>query len=335
MEFRKFCDDVMDRIRDYLPVQYQNADITLQETVKNADVHLTGLIIRGEGELITPCIYLDQYHIQHEDGRDMASILSEIADSRVQSAVLDQMDTRDLFMSLLEDYNQAKEHLQIRLCDPVMNMERLDRCTYTMEGDFAATYHIALDEIPGIGQGTVAVTRELLMKWDVPVQQLKEDALRCDLQREPQLVNIGDMMARFGMPLPDAVPGSGMGNLLTKDPDSVRLNDMLYVLTNRDSLNGASLILQRDVMKKIGELAGGDFYVLPSSVHETLIIPESAGVSLDDLSEMVKSVNSSTVSPEEFLSDHVQYYDAGRELLMNAEHYRMLQLPSLEKTNVR
>ena len=55
---------------------------------------------------------------------------------------------------------------------------------------------------------------------------------------------------------------------------------------------------------------GGDFYILPSSTHEVLIVPKDEMVDLKELEKMVQSVNQEMVAAEEFLSDHVYEYDA-------------------------
>ena len=84
-------------------------------------------------------------------------------------------------------------------------------------------------------------------------------------------------------------------------------------LTNGDKMNGAGLILQGDLMQQIEEIVGGDFYILPSSCHEVLVIPEAMGMDVKELSAMVQQVNETEVSTEDRLSDHVQHYDSKEE----------------------
>ena len=84
-------------------------------------------------------------------------------------------------------------------------------------------------------------------------------------------------------------------------------------------MNGAGLILQEDLMQQIGEIVGGDFYILPSSCHEVLVIPESMGMDVKELSAMVQQVNETEVSTEDRLSDHVQHYDSKEAVMENVE----------------
>ena len=67
--------------------------------------------------------------------------------------------------------------------------------------------------------------------------------------------------------------------------------------------------------KKVAELLGTNFYVLPSSIHELLILPDNGSMQLSELEAMVREVNATQVAPEDRLSDKVQYYDREAKLL--------------------
>ena len=87
----------------------------------------------------------------------------------------------------------------------------------------------------------------------------------------------------------------------------------MYVLTGKEKKYGASLIANRELMQDIRESLGEDYYVLPSSIHETLILPQSKAPSPQELKAMVMEVNRSAVEPEEFLSDNVYKYRESRK----------------------
>ena len=56
MDFDEFKEKVKDNIKNYLPMQYEKANVSLQSVVKNNDVQLTGLMIRLEENNIAPFI---------------------------------------------------------------------------------------------------------------------------------------------------------------------------------------------------------------------------------------------------------------------------------------
>lgn len=92
----------------------------------------------------------------------------------------------------------------------------------------------------------------------------------------------------------------------------------LYVLTNSQGMYGASCILYDGVLEQAAEQLGSDLYVLPSSIHEVILLPaKGEGInSVKALGEMVASVNcSGNVADEEVLSDDVYYYDRVKQQL--------------------
>lgn len=82
----------------------------------------------------------------------------------------------------------------------------------------------------------------------------------------------------------------------------------MTVLTTREQVNGAGVIFCDEVLRKIREKIG-NFFVLPSSVHEVLVVPVSEGIDRTELEEMVKAVNRDEVAPEDRLSDQVYLFD--------------------------
>lgn len=110
--------------------------------------------------------------------------------------------------------------------------------------------------------------------------------------------------------------------------------DTMFVLTNDTKVNGAAAILNDDTRQEIADKVG-DFYVLPSSIHETLIIPKDAGMELRDLEQMVQEVNQTQVAPQERLLDHVYEYDAKEHELFRSdragERAKQKECPSLKE----
>ena len=80
MNYEEFKQEVADRIKEFLPEKYENADVSIQTVVKNNDQKLDGLMVKLEDSNIAPNIYLNQFYEQHEDGRPMDDILAAIAD---------------------------------------------------------------------------------------------------------------------------------------------------------------------------------------------------------------------------------------------------------------
>ena len=109
----------------------------------------------------------------------------------------------------------------------------------------------------------------------------------------------------------------------------------IYILTNQDKLNGASVSAQEGVLEKVAELLGTNYYVLPSSIHELLILPDNGSMQLSELEAMVREVNATQVAPEDRLSDKVQYYDREAKLLQRGQEKSVLGRLSDKKAQIQ
>jgi Asp-tRNA(Asn)/Glu-tRNA(Gln) amidotransferase C subunit len=96
-------------------------------------------------------------------------------------------------------------------------------------------------------------------------------------------------------------------------------DDIMYVISNETRINGASALLDNKIMDTVREKIGDDFFILPSSVHECLVVQAQDGMELRDLENMVKQVNETQVEPQDRLSDHVYQYDSRSHELFRAD----------------
>ena len=99
----------------------------------------------------------------------------------------------------------------------------------------------------------------------------------------------------------------------------------MYVATVPDKNSGAGVIAYQDFMDQAAERVGGDFFVLPSSINEILLVPDNGDMTADALRDMVKDVNAKEVSPEERLSDNVYHYDSKDHVFELAEKFEARQ----------
>ena len=309
MNRKEFYEYVKDNVLGYLPPAFEKADVELREVVKNNDQHLMALNIRKAGENICPTIYLDQLYDQYRQGKDVNMCVGDVADLRIEYDVPDEiLDVRNI-----SDYEWVKTKLQIRICDPELNEERLKNLVYSIEGDYAATYHINLGEQEG-HSASVGVTQGLLERWGVTKKQVHADALAADKLREPLFFNMADIMDEMYF-------GKEPVNMLTASEYDVPgiFENPMFVLTNGERMNGASLILHDDILETIGAMIHSDYYVLPSSCNEVIILPAFIDLTVPEMLSMVREANATHVEPEELLSDKVQYYSREEHSLENAE----------------
>lgn len=320
---QEFAEYIKSHIREYLSQDYKDADITLEEVTKGNDRTLTGLIIRKGGEMTVPTIYLEPFEAENKKGRPLDDIMRQIAEIRMENSVGKLFHVDDL-----KDYEIVRPMLMIRLCDPEKNKEYLKGKPYTVCGELAATYRIQVMENEE-GVASVAVTDSMLNLWGITPEQLHRDTVHAENAKNPVMFySMEDLMSELMF--------SVEPENLFDSPEPVDTDfTPMYVLTNPGRQDGAGVIARDGVLDKIGELVGKNFYVLPSSVHEVLIVPENGNTQAKELEDMVREVNATQVAPEDLLSDKVQYYDRAAKTLGRKQEKGLLERLSENKAQVR
>ena len=183
-------------------------------------------------------------------------------------------------------------------------------------GDFALVYMATLYESEK-KLGNLMFTPELMDALEIDIQTLHKDAMISDLNYEPVLFTTEDLIEAFALKKPLFAI-----NLFNR---KVRMRGdklPMLTLTKGNQMNGASMILHKSIRKKIGDIVGGNFYVLPSSIHEAMIIPEE-GFEAGELSKLVSTCNSqlyTEANSKDILSDKVQWCSMDGEILRRAEN---------------
>ena len=98
-------------------------------------------------------------------------------------------------------------------------------------------------------------------------------------------------------------------------------DEQIFVASVPDKVHGAGVLAYQDFMDQAAERAGGDFYILPSSIHEILIVPDNGKMGLSDLENMVKEVNATQVAPADKLTDNVYHYDSQAKIFELGEKF--------------
>lgn len=222
-----------------------------------------------------------------------------------------------------------KEKLQVRICDQEWNEERLADKVITEHGDFAAYYAVNLKENEE-EVGSIPVTVSLMNEWGVSAEQIQADAMVADRKRGVTLMDMNEIIKSM-------IFGEEPENLLNEKMDMEAMENPMFCLTNKAKMNGASLLLQEDIRKQIGECLGSDFFVIPSSVHEVMILPDNGIFQVPELNAMVQEVNETKVERQEQLSDKVQFCDGKTAVMENAERReaRLEKEKAAEKAEVK
>ncbi len=171
------------------------------------------------------------------------------------------------------------------------------------------------------GRMSLPITNELMEKMGVDQAQLKEMAMNNLAEQDYSFKSMREVLA--SMMFPDGIPENDPMVDMMLPPEDPEMQ--MYVLSNSQNVFGASEILNQKAMDEIAEKLGGDFVVLPSSVHETIILPLNGDMDPATMESMVQEINSGVVSAEDKLSDHVFQYDSKEHELVRMDKMEELK----------
>ena len=308
MDFERFTNEIAENIKMYLPPEYAGAEVDLQKVIKNNDMELTGIMIRDGVSNITPNIYLDGYYDKYIDGVDMENIMQAIANVRVRGERAD-----DLNINMFKDLDLVKDKIVCKLVNEEMNTEYLKNKPYTKMEDLAVIYAIDLGGSE-FGHMTTPITQKIMQDYGINKEELHKIAMDNLANSQIEFKSLRDVLVE--MMFPDGISEDDPRMCMLPPEEET---PTLYVLSNQDNVNGASAMLDSKTMESISEQLGGDFIILPSSLHEVLITPVTDRVDRRMLEDIVRNVNSSEVAPEDRLSDNVYMYDSVEKELVLAD----------------
>ncbi|MFQ9086043.1 MAG: DUF5688 family protein [Roseburia sp.] len=199
------------------------------------------------------------------------------------------------------DYANVRPHIAYKLIHYERNRHLLADLPHFRYLDLAIVFYCLVSSSPS-GNATILIRKDHLRFWNISPTQLFDAAK----ENTPRLLsydlsNMNDLMEELLVPAHSTL----------SDPD-IKKEDAaicpMYVLTNQNKLNGASCILYEHLLEHFADRLCCDLYILPSSIHEVILIPATSDTSYQELSQMVQEVNDTQVSPEEILSDHVYYF---------------------------
>lgn len=277
---------------NYFPSTFEVNTVEIKEITKNNDQHLHGLLITKKGSNIAPNIYLESYYDMYKNGEEMETIIDEIARVRIDH------DTPDINTDDLTDLDKVKDKITVRIFKADLNGEYLVNKPCKMVEDLAVTYAVNLSSDP-TGQMTMPITYDLLKHYEISEEELDKIAMDNLAKTEFDFKSMYDILKEMvpeGFPMPP-------------------VDDSMYVLTNKTKVNGAAAILDKGIMDKIAEQLGCDFVIIPSSIHEVIILKVENTTNVDDLKEMIGDVNNTELDPKEVLSDHPYIYSRKNGLM--------------------
>lgn len=303
LNYEDFLNSVVKHLPDRLSGKLEGAEVTVQDMQKLQDKSYRGICVRPEGSNLGAVMDMRPYYEMMQQGAYISAVLDKFAmdaEHAFEKASIEQD------VSVFSDYNKAKEMLSVRLVNTEKNKEMLENIPHTEMENLSVVYQLRVDV--GDEHGSIVVRNEMLEAWGISKDQLHMDAsINAEKIDRPTFRSMADTLRdmmgdSFDMLGPiDAPP--------------------MYVASVESSINGAGVLAYPGFKDEVAEKLGENYYIIPSSVHEVLILPDNMVESYQMLEGMIGDVNNSVLNAEDYLSDNAYHYDAETKTFELASSY--------------
>lgn len=261
----------------------EKCQIKLQEIMKNNGVILQGLVILREESNLSPTIYLNSFLQAYEAGISLETIVDRILEVYGKG-----VREKNLDVKFFRSFDAVKDKICYRIINRERNHALLERIPHLDFLDLSISFYYAYHD-DAIGDGSIQIYNTHLEMWGCGCEELLGYAQENTPRLQPfQVRKMQDMLKSCA-------------------PDNVEIP--MLVLTTLQMTYGASCIIYPHMLEQLSEQLGENFYMIPSSIHEILLLPEREGGDVESLLAMIREINRTQVEPEDILSDNLYFYD--------------------------
>lgn len=282
MEYKQFKEQFRREVQREVGA---GAEVFFQKIKRNNQVRQEGMVVREKGDGISSILPVFELYGKYQESKSMRQAVT---------AALKMLEEKPKILekSLPKTWAEARGKIHAELVYYEWNKDALENVPYQRFLNFAVVYRMEVPMLEECEAG-MRVNYHLMEMWGITKEQLHKTAME-NLENETYQIR-----------LISKVLGELMGTVLEMPEDTTGE----YVLSNARCRYGAVGMLRKDILQGFSERIGGNFYILPSSVHELILVPEIFPICTEYLKEMVGEVNESAVVREEWLSEDVYYYD--------------------------
>ena len=299
MNKQKFIEVLVQEVQTKMGDNYK---VSAQKVTKNNGLELSGITILKNGESMSPNVYVEQSYMDYCNGKPISSIVYEVIE--IHNKAL-----RETSFSVVDfmDFEQVKDKIILRVINYEQNKKDLDNAPHVKFLDLAITFrYLAEHKEDGIASSLIHNSE--FEAWNVDKADLYNIALENTEREFPAKI---ESMFNFIISQAPAELRQMLKEEVGLETDEIEKD--MYILSNKNGLNGATCILYKNVVARFANENDCDLYILPSSIHEMLLVPVKGQFNADDLSDMVNEANRTAVGLSDYLSDSVYFFDRRTE----------------------
>lgn len=296
MTYKKFKEAAEEELRNRLGSDYE---FKTTKVPKNNGIILDGLSVRRKDSPAAPVMYMEHYYTRLRKGESFDSLMKELAGVCRQG--LPPMQTA---LSVLNDFSKVKDKIVYSLIRTDTNEEILKDVPSVSYLDLSIVFYVYLEE-NRFGQIKALIRNNSMEKWGTTADELYLLACRNTPRLLPKSL---ETMRQVLKEMMEKHMGDGYEEKITDAllPEEEKVP--MYVLSNAAGINGAAAILYPGALKAVADREKADMVILPSSIHEVVLVPYNEKTVMKEMDRMVYSINREHVILEDRLSDHAYLY---------------------------
>lgn len=306
MDFEKFREQFMEDVKEaYGKASGREVTVSSHKINKMNDSY-EAITVSPKGSSIGLNLNVDAYYEAYNLGKEYDALIDKAVE--VIQTHIDFKPSMDV--SSFTNYELMKENVAVEVVSAERNKEMLETVPHQMMEDMAVVYRFVIDSDTE-GRGTILATHKLLESMETTAEQLFEDAMKIAPEKHPVVIK--------GM---FEVLMDTMGNETGSFPlEELPTDEKMFVATVPDKIHGAGVISYPGFMEQATEALGCDFFILPSSIHEVILVKDDGTADYKELKGIVETVNAEQVQIDEQLTDNVYHYDSQDKVFELAEKF--------------
>lgn len=283
-------EDFEKEVKEELKHRLKNVNIFSDVVLKNNGIKLHALSLTTEGEKVGVYVYLDVLFAKFVK---CELDISEVVDV-IENQYKEGINNFAFDISAINEFSKIKNLIHGRLINTERNEEVLGAVPHREFLDLSIIYSINLKQCDGKGIGSIRISNDLMNRWGV-----SEDVLHQQMMENMHQAAEGNVSSM----------SSVMEELCGMVMESISPRFPMYVVSNQQKANGAIEILNRSVLEKAAVMLGEDFWILPSSVHELILLPmRNQQGDKEYIRAMIREINDTQVANEDILSYNLYFY---------------------------
>lgn len=298
---KEFSVKILKEIKKIIP---KDQRVELSSIIKNNGVTEEAVSIMEKNKNISPTIYLNEFYEWYKEGVELEFLAAEIVRRNNEYKLEESLD-----IGFFVNYEKAKSRIVFKLVNRHLNKKLLEKIPYVDYMDLVMVFYYLIQDEEA-GNATILIHNSHLKMWEVTLDEVYKQAC----------INTPNL-------LPAAITGmreiiQQMMGASAEGEELLEEDISMYVMTNSMKMNGAATMAYPNVVRNFANAVGKNVYIIPSSVHEVILVPEcgNEGCRLND---MVREVNETQVDPKEVLADHVYYYDREENCMQSYVYERV------------